>query len=611
MKLSARTNLFVFLIVSIALLAFDSYKAFHASFTHDESYTYLQYVNQTIADIFSYEGDLANNHLLNTLLMKWSAFFFGNTELPLRLPNILAHLLYLIVTYALFRRYTPKWTIPFFLIANFNPYLIDFFSLARGYGLAIACMTAGIYYYCRYIESKRTFHHVLSLVCIGLATLSNFALVNLVPIIVFIHVLFYFIIECNSFTFRNFLKANWVQFIVLIPFLVLIYHPIKSLIDNDLIIVGGNASFWNDTVTSLLYAIAYTASYKYIFVLLWQGLILGVATFTVIQFISIRKNKIPLELNMKIRLFLGLLLFLLVLSTILQHWLLETPYLMNRFALFLYPLFILLTCFLLITHPIFSNRICSIVVSVFIGINCLHTINVMNVRYYSDWKIDRDIKEMITRIDNHRKSRDLTNVSVGLSWEFLPNVIYYKQLNQLNWIIRLDGNGMKLPNDYYFVVNQDFKKINFKGNNISYDSFLHFAATDNYILRGTINKFVELQTKNGVPISLNKQTTIIEAIPQIRGERLHLSRIEKTKCGFLASNNLFLCTELNNTFEIIANRESIGEWETFEIIHSKGGLLAFKAVNGRFLSVDQQTHQIRAIGETIGEDELFRMKSIE
>ena len=94
-----RVNLIVFVLITIALVVFDIYKAAHASFTIDESDTYLHWVNSSFMDIISYANPGTNNHILNTLLMKLFQALFGTSELILRLPNILAHILYLIFSF--------------------------------------------------------------------------------------------------------------------------------------------------------------------------------------------------------------------------------------------------------------------------------------------------------------------------------------------------------------------------------------------------------------------------------------------------------------------------------------------------------------------------------
>src|ERR1700758_5553931 len=131
-------NVIVFALIVIALIVLDVYKALHTSFTIDESDTYLHWVNSSFMDIISYERPGTNNHILNTLLMKFSQALFGSSELALRLPNITAHFFYLLFSFKIFTKYCKPHAILFFVLINANPFLIDFFSLGRGYGFAIA-----------------------------------------------------------------------------------------------------------------------------------------------------------------------------------------------------------------------------------------------------------------------------------------------------------------------------------------------------------------------------------------------------------------------------------------------------------------------------------------
>ncbi len=90
-----KLNTFFILAISLFILFYVTYKASLTSFTHDESYTYLHYVHQPVKDIITYKDPFTNNHILNTLLMKVSEKAFGNSEIVLRLPNILSLVIYL------------------------------------------------------------------------------------------------------------------------------------------------------------------------------------------------------------------------------------------------------------------------------------------------------------------------------------------------------------------------------------------------------------------------------------------------------------------------------------------------------------------------------------
>ena len=85
--------------------------------------------------------ELANNHPLNTALVMLTTAFSDDVFL-IRLPNVVAGVLYL-VTAALVASKTTKPLLSLAVLA-LNPYLLEFFSLARGYGLAAALVMVAL-----------------------------------------------------------------------------------------------------------------------------------------------------------------------------------------------------------------------------------------------------------------------------------------------------------------------------------------------------------------------------------------------------------------------------------------------------------------------------------
>src|SRR5689334_1906268 len=83
-----------------------------------------------------------NNHVLNTILVRISTARFHLTELSLRLPSLLAGLLYLWVAYRLsVRRFAGgPWAVVVFALLTLNPMVLDAMSEARGYGMALAAL---------------------------------------------------------------------------------------------------------------------------------------------------------------------------------------------------------------------------------------------------------------------------------------------------------------------------------------------------------------------------------------------------------------------------------------------------------------------------------------
>jgi len=168
---------------SLFVLGYVILNAVRVSFSHDEATTYLNYLSGDIFQLFNFISP--NNHFLNTLLAKIFYVFGGSREWVLRLPNILAYVLYLIFSFLLVHKWTRKTLAAAgFLLLNLNPYVLDFFSLCRGYGLSMAFMAAALFFYVSFLEkiSKRKTAGVRdpswSLGMAACAVLANLALLN-------------------------------------------------------------------------------------------------------------------------------------------------------------------------------------------------------------------------------------------------------------------------------------------------------------------------------------------------------------------------------------------------------------------------------------------------
>ena len=167
---------FIILLISICVFLFVAYKSAITSFTYDESYSYTRFVHTSFIDILTYKIPHTNNHVLNTLMMKYSEMIFGCSELALRIPNILSFAVYLIFTFLFLRKCNQIIGISFFILMIANPYLIDIFGLARGYGLSLGFMIMSLYFFILYFQTKINRHLILFNICALLATLSNFTL---------------------------------------------------------------------------------------------------------------------------------------------------------------------------------------------------------------------------------------------------------------------------------------------------------------------------------------------------------------------------------------------------------------------------------------------------
>src|SRR5271165_4832761 len=160
-----------------AAFAVNVYRAAHQSITSDEALTWDLYIANPLNWIFVVYD--ANNHVLHTLLCRLSVALLGLSELTMRLPSLAGGLLYLAFVYKLCRLlFFNFWT---FLLAMgalmLNPFLMDYLSAARGYGMALGFFIAALYFAVRFFddgpEAADANRVPLAAVLLGLAISAN------------------------------------------------------------------------------------------------------------------------------------------------------------------------------------------------------------------------------------------------------------------------------------------------------------------------------------------------------------------------------------------------------------------------------------------------------
>jgi len=166
-------------VAAIAIGLYVVVRAARLSLTYDEAAGYIRYIAPHAFPDFDngplapFNFEVATNHLLSTILTKVLVLLWGPGELVLRTPAIAGYLLYVWFSASLLRRLTHTvFAAAGFLLVVLNPYVLDFFSLARGYGLATGLMMGAIDALSRG-DAQRT------LLFASGAALANFSLLNL------------------------------------------------------------------------------------------------------------------------------------------------------------------------------------------------------------------------------------------------------------------------------------------------------------------------------------------------------------------------------------------------------------------------------------------------
>ncbi len=144
---------------------------------HDEVATYMFYF---------YQGDFigehiqwdANNHLLNSAIGHVLYKLFGDHFAILRLPNLLAFVLYFWATVRLTELLSDKWLKISGLIAlNSIPFMMEYFGNARGYGLSLGFFAWALVYAYKYFQAYSLQSLIIAYLFLLLAVSANLTMI--------------------------------------------------------------------------------------------------------------------------------------------------------------------------------------------------------------------------------------------------------------------------------------------------------------------------------------------------------------------------------------------------------------------------------------------------
>jgi len=459
---------------------FFSYVAVRACLlpiTWDEAYNYLEFTRRGILLPLQFLPMTANNHYLNSWLTYLTTGLLGVSEISLRLPTLAAYILFLYYTARLCNELSsPLQRVSAFVVLNGNPYLLDFFSLSRGYGISYGLLAGSLWYLYRFLRADlRVTYGQASL---GLAifavtahlTLIHF-LISLPVVIVLATILF--APAGGGFVQRvaYALKVNAIGLAAVGLFLLPAAFVIRRLRNADAFFYGGTTSFWKDTVGGVFEASLYEKQYGALLASLPRNplvqltsllgvlamLLMAMAVWVSVQ--RVLRHRRPSEL------FLPALVFLVcscALATIGQHHLLDVNYLTRRTGLYLLVLgtYVFVIFADAMTRETKAWRYCLPVGSIFVAI---HLLGCLNLTYALEWKLAADVKEMVADIAAARGARPSAErtTTLGVNLEFEAPLNFYRLVNGLTWL-NVANRRMKLHplSDFYLYSDRDWQSVN-------------------------------------------------------------------------------------------------------------------------------------------------------
>lgn len=450
------------LLGTLALLAYSCYRAATFSLTFDECWSYQDYAKASWADLWAYSKPTANHHLLNSILMKLSLNTFGLSEFSLRLPNVLAHAVYLWFVLRILRHLPQGWLMVVgFVLLNLDPYVLDFFSLARGYGLALAATMASLSGLATYLQSARLRHLSASLAWAVVAVLANFSLLHF-----FLALLLVLAVATAWQTRQRHSKAKEslsffgvraaVAIALSIVLTLLIQAPIRQLLGQAQFYYGGKEGIWADTLTRFAYNFIYRIDYWKYDVMAIKILLASLfLLMPLVYWLAARKSEDQTRDNPG--LFFFLLLLLPAFSSSAQHHLTGANYLHDRTALFFHPLFHIALLYLLYTlqQLRWSRKFRSLPLIVASTFACLYLLNAnhsLNLSHSLEWRYDACTKSMLQDLQALHDSNPKDKVKLGISWQFRLSINFYRERYQIDWLQPVTAKGCEGDYDYYYVL---------------------------------------------------------------------------------------------------------------------------------------------------------------
>ncbi len=177
--MTTRAERLAFAALAALVFVYVAARAMLVPVIHDEAMTFFVYVETGDFLPFRAHWD-AGNHLLCTALAWVSWSVFGFSAWAVRLPSVLAFALYAVYAWKWGTRLQQpliRWALWGALLGM--PFLLDFFSLFRGYGLAMAFWSMALYEGCALLEKRSTKRLLPTLFASACAAFSSLSLLTL------------------------------------------------------------------------------------------------------------------------------------------------------------------------------------------------------------------------------------------------------------------------------------------------------------------------------------------------------------------------------------------------------------------------------------------------
>jgi 4-amino-4-deoxy-L-arabinose transferase-like glycosyltransferase len=487
-----KTSALIARLLSCAILLFafgvSVYRAKTQAIAHDEALTYQWFLDQGVYHVLMYNPA---NHVLFTILAKPFVWVLGVKEFTLRAPSLFGAAAYLMATYFLCAKlFGDGLLLPLSVaLLCLNPQILDFLPAARGYSLGLACLAATLYILAKLVErgefdpDDKGWRWGCAMASVLLALSLAASLTNIVPAACL--TLAFAIVALGGrsafkepgnrrlriFSCYLLVPGVFAGLGILWPFLIQVRraHAETNMGGTrDAVREIFNGSFlykWTDDVYSSLGAIPPMPHS-------WQAQISDLGGYVILPLLfcfvafglvlASRPGAGPKTNHDRQRqLFAGAAVACVALIFLL-HVAAKINYPFSRYCLFFIPLF---TIGAVLTgreidrrFPRARLKIAGVIIA---GIVVFDYAVSLNTAYFRYTAYDMISRELFQTIAKDAQPRGLTNVRVGGTWWYEPEMNFYRRRYRADWLLPYDIKDRSyiwetpnslVPADYdYFV----------------------------------------------------------------------------------------------------------------------------------------------------------------
>lgn len=460
-----------FRIATIALLvsifAVNMYRAARQSITHDEAVTYENFVDAPWNIVFnSYD---ANHHVLHTIACKVFVDLFGVSPFTLRLASVLSGLLYL---YVVLRICELLFGAGWYLLLSaamlsLNPYLLDFQSAARGYGMAVAFFFLALWEMLEWLRDSRSQRLIRAGIALGLSVGANLVLA---PPDAGLALMFLIAVweQRRAFepvvtvtkkgtkkeTPNPFPTLGQALLRFVLPFggvaILIVLSPLSNSSGQQFYVGAASLRAGAQSIVrdSLEPAPGWLVTVLALVVM--PALILAAAAMA---WRAVSRWKESSMLDRSLMLSGGAMLIAFV-AVVAAHLLFDVPYPEGRTGIYWIPLFTLSG----LAFAKLQERLTPVLAVPLAACIAIYLMQ-FRVSYYADWPYDRDDRTIANLIREHKPAADRKVVIEG-SWQLEPSTNFYRVSDHLDWVAEMERATPKPGADFYVLLAQDAHLVN-------------------------------------------------------------------------------------------------------------------------------------------------------